>query len=84
MLVLAISMESKKSLAQNDTCLNANEMHNVNLYRIGCEKCKMDLDTTKLALKDSEERTVSQDHSLVVVVGASMFLLGGLIGSSLK
>ncbi len=82
--VLVMLMGSEKLQAQVDTCLDAIEVHNVNLYRIGCEKCKLDLVTAQNALKDSENRTVSQDHSATVVIGVVAFLFGALIGSSMK
>lgn len=84
MLALAIVTASKKSLAQVDTCLDAVEVHNVNLYRVGCEKCKLDLDTTQVALKDARANAVSQDHSLTVVIGVVAFLFGALVGSAMK
>lgn len=84
MLVLMILMGFQKSQAQNnEECFDANQIHRINEYRIECEKCKLDLTDTMLALKEARLQT-SEDHSLVVVAGVVAFLVGALIGSSLK
>lgn len=59
-------------------------MHNLNSYRIQCEKDKLDLTDTTLALKDARSQAISQDHSVTVVVGIIGVLVGVLLGSQMQ
>ncbi len=81
--MLVILLGWIKSQAQESKCLTQNQIHNVNEYRLGCEKCKLDLTDTVLALKDAR-KTTSTDHSVTVVIGVVAFLFGVIIGPALK
>lgn len=85
MILFLMLMLSIKSQAQGiEACLDSGQIHKVYEYRKDCEKCKLDLIDTNLALKDARASSVSQDHSITVVVGVVMFLVGALVGSSMK
>lgn len=77
-------MGSIRSQAQSDTCFDDAQIHELNLYRIDCEKDKLDLKDTTDELKDARSNSVSQDHSIIVIIGVVTFLLGTLVGSTMK
>lgn len=81
-MILTVWVESQAQ--EIETCYNSKQIGRINDFRKECEKCKLDLTDTVLALKDARSQVGSSDHSLTIVVGILMLFSGWAIGSSLK
>lgn len=78
-------MGSQKLQAQEVHLLNKTftpiQLHQLNLYRVECEKCKLDVETLRQEVEDMKVANMP-DHSLTVVVGFVALLLGTIVGIS--
>lgn len=80
--MLAMLMAPISSSAQKiEDCFTPKQLKHANDYRKECEKCRLDLTDTMVALKESREREGHKDHSTTIVVGVGLAVLGYLLGS---
>lgn len=83
-ILMLLTMSIKSQAQETETCYTPKQVSRINDYAKGCEKCRLDLTDTMLALKDARNQAGASDHSLTVVVGVLSLLIGAAIGSQLK
>ncbi len=77
-------MRSAAAADLTPKCLDIGQEHNVRIYHDVCEKCKLDLVSTKNALNDAKSHVGGTDHSTTVIVAVVALIIGGLVGAASK